>query len=238
MRPRIRPRAPGSSTRSSRSRWRPGTSRAPAPPPTSWRRSPGSSRRRCSWRSPPGPRAPSCWPRARWRAGSTSCSGRSPHGRRSRRRTRRRACGCSSPRRAAGSATTTPPTWSSMPRAACSGTSAQPRPCVASRPSGIGERPRQQPTAGGLTPRELEVLRLLATGKTNRAIATDLVISEKTVAQARRQHLHQARPHVPLRGDRVRVRARPGGAVCIERPIGAATANWLVRSMRRRRARP
>ena len=42
-----------------------------------------------------------------------------------------------------GSATTTPPTWSSMPRAACSGTSAQPRPCVAWRPSGIGERPRQ-----------------------------------------------------------------------------------------------
>ncbi len=39
------------------------------------------------------------------------------------------------------------------------------------------------PTAGGLTPRELEVLRLLATGKTNRAIATDLVISEKTVAR-------------------------------------------------------
>ena len=28
----------------------------------------------------------------------------------------------------------------------------------------------------------------------------------------RRQHLHQARPLVPLRGDRVRVRARPGGS--------------------------
>ena len=40
-----------------------------------------------------------------------------------------------------------------------------------------------EPTAGGLTPRELEVLRVLATGKTNRAIATDLVISEKTVAR-------------------------------------------------------
>ena len=37
--------------------------------------------------------------------------------------------------------------------------------------------------AGGLTARELEVLRLLATGKTNRAIAMDLVISEKTVAR-------------------------------------------------------
>ena len=36
---------------------------------------------------------------------------------------------------------------------------------------------------GGLTTRELEILRLVATGRTNRAIATDLVISEKTVAR-------------------------------------------------------
>jgi DNA-binding CsgD family transcriptional regulator len=37
--------------------------------------------------------------------------------------------------------------------------------------------------AGGLTARELEVLRLVATGKTNRSIATDLFLSEKTVAR-------------------------------------------------------
>ena len=37
--------------------------------------------------------------------------------------------------------------------------------------------------AGGLTAREAEVLRLVAAGKTNRAIAGDLVISEKTVAR-------------------------------------------------------
>jgi DNA-binding CsgD family transcriptional regulator len=36
---------------------------------------------------------------------------------------------------------------------------------------------------GGLTTREVEVLRLVATGRTNRAIAEDLVISEKTVAR-------------------------------------------------------
>jgi ATP/maltotriose-dependent transcriptional regulator MalT len=35
----------------------------------------------------------------------------------------------------------------------------------------------------GLTTRELEVLRLIASGKTNRRIATDLHISEKTVAR-------------------------------------------------------
>jgi len=40
------------------------------------------------------------------------------------------------------------------------------------------------PTAArcGLTPRELEVLGLVATGRTNRAIASELVISERTVA--------------------------------------------------------
>ncbi len=37
--------------------------------------------------------------------------------------------------------------------------------------------------AHGLTARELEVLRLLATGKTNRTIAADLFLSEKTVAR-------------------------------------------------------
>ena len=38
----------------------------------------------------------------------------------------------------------------------------------------------RRPT-GGLTARELEVLRLVASGKTNREVATDLVISERTV---------------------------------------------------------
>lgn len=35
----------------------------------------------------------------------------------------------------------------------------------------------------GLTARELEVVRLVAAGKTNRAIAADLFLSEKTVAR-------------------------------------------------------
>ena len=37
--------------------------------------------------------------------------------------------------------------------------------------------------AGGLTAREIEVLRLVSAGKTNRAVAAELVISEKTVAR-------------------------------------------------------
>lgn len=36
---------------------------------------------------------------------------------------------------------------------------------------------------GGLTHREVEVLKLVATGRTNRAIADELEISEKTVAR-------------------------------------------------------
>jgi DNA-binding CsgD family transcriptional regulator len=40
----------------------------------------------------------------------------------------------------------------------------------------------RRPTSG-LTARELEILRLVATGMTNRAIAADLVISDKTVAR-------------------------------------------------------
>jgi DNA-binding NarL/FixJ family response regulator len=39
------------------------------------------------------------------------------------------------------------------------------------------------PATGGLSPREREVLLLLASGRSNRAIATELVISEKTVAR-------------------------------------------------------
>jgi DNA-binding NarL/FixJ family response regulator len=39
------------------------------------------------------------------------------------------------------------------------------------------------PPAGALTGREVEVLRLVAAGKTNRAIAADLFLSDKTVAR-------------------------------------------------------
>jgi DNA-binding NarL/FixJ family response regulator len=43
----------------------------------------------------------------------------------------------------------------------------------------IAAKPRRGP--GGLTPRELQVLRLVAAGWSNRAIAEQLVLSERTV---------------------------------------------------------
>lgn len=44
-------------------------------------------------------------------------------------------------------------------------------------------RPAVARDTSGLTPREVQVLRLVAAGRSNRAIATELVLSEKTVAR-------------------------------------------------------
>ena len=51
--------------------------------------------------------------------------------------------------------------------------------------AGLERRFPQDPArgSGGLTGREIEILRLVAAGKSNRAIASELVISEKTVAR-------------------------------------------------------
>lgn len=50
--------------------------------------------------------------------------------------------------------------------------------------AGSGVASRAGPgSAGGLTPRELEVLRLVAAGRSNRSIAAALVLSDKTVAR-------------------------------------------------------
>lgn len=51
------------------------------------------------------------------------------------------------------------------------------------RVAGLARRSKPQPAPGGLTLREVQVLRLVATGKTNREIAQELFLSEKTVAR-------------------------------------------------------
>jgi DNA-binding NarL/FixJ family response regulator len=62
-----------------------------------------------------------------------------------------------------------------------------------------GQRERQSP--GSLSERERQVLRLIAAGKSNRAIAEELFISEKTVAR-----------HVSNIFDKVGVSSRTGAA--------------------------
>jgi DNA-binding NarL/FixJ family response regulator len=52
---------------------------------------------------------------------------------------------------------------------------------VATADAGSGAEPRRD--IAGLTPREVEVLRLVATGASNRSIAEQLVLSEKTIAR-------------------------------------------------------
>jgi DNA-binding NarL/FixJ family response regulator len=47
----------------------------------------------------------------------------------------------------------------------------------------LGVRSREATVPAGLTVREVEVVRLIAAGKSNRGIATELVLSEKTVAR-------------------------------------------------------
>ena len=53
----------------------------------------------------------------------------------------------------------------------------------APRPDGAAPRAVPPAPAGGLTPRELEIARLIARGRSNKAIAAELVISPATVAR-------------------------------------------------------
>jgi len=73
--------------------------------------------------------------------------------------------------------------------------------------SGDGSRAAAFPS---LTEREREALDLIASGKGNAAIAHELVISLKTRAQPRLQHLQQAAGTAPIGRDRKGTPGRGG----------------------------
>ena len=95
-------------------------------------------------------------------------------------------------------------------------------------------RTAKRSAVGGLTEREAEILRLIATGVTNRAIGAELVISEKTVARHVSNIFDKLGVSSRGRGDRLRLRAQ--AAVALHRTThDAASRDWAFRPMRPRR---
>ena len=78
------------------------------------------------------------------------------------------------------------------------------------------------PPAGGLTGREVQVLRLIAAGKTNRAIAADLFLSDKTVARHVSNIFAKLGAVVPVRGHRLRLPSTAWSELPIRRLGGFA----------------
>ena len=95
------------------------------------------------------------------------------------RRTRPHGRACSGAWPAEPLATTIPPRWNWMQLAGSSRELGAAPDLDRVEQADAGSR--QRAPGHGLTPRELQVLRLLAAGKTNHAIAADLVMADKTV---------------------------------------------------------
>ena len=144
------------------------------------RRSPAVTEATPWWRRRLRPRARSGWPRATRTPRSPRRAVPGTCGRSSRPRTRPRAPGCWWAWPAGGWATRTRPHSSSRPRGEAF-VELGAAPDLASL-SSLTEPPEPGDT-GGLTARELEVLRLVAAGRSNREIAAALTISEHTAAR-------------------------------------------------------
>ena len=161
----------------SRLRWPPEMKHArelPAPSSRSWRRATPAS---CWGRGLRRRAAQSSWP-ATMPAAPSSCSGRRRgSGRSSKRPTRAPASVSSSRKPAVRWATTRPSRWNWRPPAPPLSSWAR---CRTSRGSTYSPR-AESSNSEGLTGRELQVLRLVAAGESNKAIAAELVLSKRTV---------------------------------------------------------
>ena len=198
--------APGCSRRSSRScsppaTWRPPARRRPSSP-----RWPTDRVPRCCWRSRHEPRARCAWPKATRARRSPRCARRRPAGRSSTPRTSPRGSGSGS----AG------PAWSWATRDAAELEFDAARRAFAALGAApdlgrldrlAGEAAADRP--GGLTGREIEILRLLATGRTNRVDRRGPDDQRTDRGPPREQHLHEARREHARRRDRLGLRARP-----------------------------
>ena len=91
-------------------------------------------------------------------------------------------------------------------------------------------RPEDTADTHGLTSRELQVLRLVAAGGTNKAIAAELAVSERTIDRHVSNIFLEARCLVARRGDGVRVRApaRLSTFLWVELPTPTTGAGWVV----------
>ena len=133
------------------------------------------------------------------------------------------------------------PGWSSRrpgPAFAELGAAADARPAAALAAPAAGRRPPR------LSPRELQVLRLVATGRSTARIAEDLVPERAHRRPARQQHLRQAARVDARRGDGLRLRARADRrrGAWVAGPTPAGARGWSLSPTRRappgREARP